>query len=108
MKKITMKVKVKGEHKDHTFVMPENLQEAVTILGQTSVFESFGLGYVTLQKKIAQGRKPREKRWAKIDLSALSDQEKRIAIDLLNKAGSKPAAQSTRTESPPLHNASEP
>lgn len=108
MKKITMKIKVKGEEKDHTFVMPEHLQEAVTLLGQTSVYESFSVGYLNLQKRIAQGRKPREKRWARIDLSVLSDQERRIAIDLLNKASSKPAAQNTQPEPPALHTASEP
>lgn len=55
-------------------VWPDNLSQAVALLGEFEVWEAFRVGYKELAKKrIAGSIRPR-KRWLKVDLSVLDEQ----------------------------------
>lgn len=59
--------------------VPSELQEAISALGEKEVFDCFMSGYIDRQRRKLRAK--REKRWVKIDLSKLSEDQRRAIQD---------------------------
>lgn len=84
MKKIEFKCIHNDIERVGTILLPESLQEAVASMGHQRVYDLFRVSYLNAMKnQIRYNRKPREKKYAKIDLQKLTPEQR----DLLSKAG---------------------
>lgn len=93
MKREKLTVKKNKKLYSGEIVWPSDLAEAVYLLGELEVWESFRVGYLALAKKRIAGLTPRRQRWAKIDLSSLDDQTRALIQALAREQQNKPLPQ---------------
>lgn len=75
MKQQLISVKHRGKVLSATIVWPDDLREAVHLLGEFEVWRAFRAGYLELTKQRLIGQvTPRRKQYVKLDLSALDAQ----------------------------------
>lgn len=72
----------KGKKHHGTIAWPDNLQEAITLLGEREVFAAFKLGYLEVCRKQICGL-TRRRRNQKIDLSDLPEQDQELVVALV-------------------------
>jgi len=74
MKIEQLNLKKNGKSYSGEIAWPDNLSQALTLLGEREVWEAFKIGYRDLAKKRITGSIRPRRKWAKIDLASLDDQ----------------------------------
>jgi hypothetical protein len=74
---------VKGKVHSGTIVWPDNLDQAIKLLGTKEVWAAFKIGYLEICRKQICGLTPR-RRNHKIDLSGLSPEEQEMVLELVS------------------------
>lgn len=72
MKTVEVSFRHRGKGFEATVALPEDLTEAVSLLGEAYVYECFSEGYQEAQKRQVRGRK---KKFLRLDLTQLGDSE---------------------------------
>jgi hypothetical protein len=75
--------KVKGKTYSGIIVWPDNLSQAIQLLGQKEVWAAFKLGYLEVCRKQICNLTPRRKN-RKIDLSGLTPEEQEMVLELVS------------------------
>lgn len=72
----------KGKLFNATFMIPESIDEILGMMTEQEAYDCFLLGYRLKQKQLATGYKPKTKKWIKIDLTKLTEDQKKILLTL--------------------------
>lgn len=106
MKREKITVKRNGKSYSGEIVWPQDLAQAISLLGELEVWGAFRVGYRELAKRRISGLTPRQKRWARVDLSSLDDQMRVLIQALVHEQQNKPLPQ--EVSQPPQPSAESP
>lgn len=67
-----------------TIVWPDNLSEALTLLGEREVWNAFRIGYLEVCRKQICGLTPRRRKTHKIDLSELPETDQEMISQMIS------------------------
>lgn len=83
MKQIEYSTVYKGNDVSGIILLPETIKEALTTMGEEKVYQHFKYAYMNAMKvAMKMKRQPRERKFVKIELERLSD-EQRGALERL-------------------------
>lgn len=70
-----IKLRHKGETKMAQLVEFQSLDEAIRYLGAEQVFKAFKVGSLKIAQDELRGKKPREKKWLKLNLKQYNEKQ---------------------------------